>query len=557
MMRRLLLMVAIIAAMTALLWAQGGRGGARGGSGREAPVKAVPFERILRADDEPQNWLTYSGGLDSQRHSPLTQISPDNARDLKLSWVFQSRSLEKHEVTPIVVDGVMYTVQSPNDVFALDAATGKTIWQFSHRPEDGVRTPWKVSRGLAILGDKLFLAALDAKLIALDAKTGRQLWTTPVADHKLQYSFTVAPIVVKDKVILGPAGGEYGIRGFLAAFDVNTGKEVWRFYTVPAPGEPGNETWRGQDGKPNDSWLHGGAPIWTTGSYDPETNLTYWGTGNPGPDYNGDNRMGDNLYSASVIALDADTGKLRWHYQFSPHDEFDWDSTQVPVLADIPFRGTPRKVLMFANRNGVFYVLDRTTGEFRSGKSFVKTNWYSGFDAKGRPIRPAESLPTPQGTLIYPGNQGGTNWYSPSFSPVTGLFYIPAWENSSGTYRKGELLVYREGQGFMGTGPGRGATSEDVFSSIIAMDPRTSERRWTFRLSAPSTESGVLTTRSNMLFAGGRDGQFVALDARDGKLLWETNLGPSVSAGPMTYMVNGKQYVSIQCGIALYTFTLR
>jgi alcohol dehydrogenase (cytochrome c) len=219
-----------------------------------------------------------------------------------------------------------------------------------------------VSRGLAILGDKLFLAALDARLIALDAKTGRELWKTPVADHKLQYSFTVAPIVVKDKVILGPAGGEYGIRGFLAAFDVNTGKEVWRFYTVPAPGEPGNDTWRGQDGKPNDSWQHGGAPIWTTGSYDPETNLTYWGTGNPGPDYNGDNRMGDNLYSASVIAVDAGTGKLRWHYQFSPHDEFDWDSTQVPVLAEITIRGTPRKVLMFANRNGVFYVLDRSSG---------------------------------------------------------------------------------------------------------------------------------------------------------------------------------------------------
>jgi alcohol dehydrogenase (cytochrome c) len=267
--------------------------------------------------------------------------------------------------------------------------------------------------------------------------------------------------------------------------------------------------------------------------------------------------MGDNLYSASVIAVDADTGKLRWHYQFSPHDEFDWDSTQIPVLADITIRGTPRKVLMFANRNGVFYVLDRTNGEFLLGKSFVKTNWYSGFEPNGRPIRPADKLPSAQGTLIYPGNQGGTNWYSPSFSRVTGLFYIPAWENSSGSYRKGELLVYREGQGFMGQGPGRGATNEDVFSSIIALDPRTGDRQWAFRLSAPSTESGVLSTRSNMVFAGGRDGQFVALDARDGKLLWETNLGPSVSAGPVTYMVNGKQYVSIQCGVALYTFTLR
>ena len=545
----------LFAVMTVLpLWAQGGRGGAQN---RQAPVTPVPFERILRANQEPQNWLTYSGNLSSQRHSLLTQINPANARDLTLKWVFQSRSLEKHELTPLVVDGVLYTVQSPNDVFALDAATGRTIWQYSHKPADGVRTPWKLTRGLAVQGDKLFLAALDARMIALDAKTGRELWNTTVADHRLQYSLTAAPLVVKDKVITGVAGGEYGIRGFLAAYDVNTGKEVWRFYTVPGPGEPGYETWVGKDGKPNDSYLHGGAPIWVTGSYDPETNLTLWGTGNPGPDYNGDNRMGDNLYSSSVIAVDADTGKLKWHYQFTPHDEFDWDSTQVPVLADINFKGTPRKVMMWANRNGVFYVIDRTNGQFLSGKPFIKANWVTGFDGRGRPIRAPDSFSTQEGTLIYPGNQGGTNWYSPSFSPATGLFYIPAWENSSATYQKGELLEFREGQGFMGRGPGRGAANEDVFSSIIAMDPNTSERRWTFRLSAPSTEGGVLTTGSNVLFAGGRDGQFVALDARDGKLLWETYLGPSVSAGPMTYMVNGKQYVSIQCGTSLYTFALR
>lgn len=536
------------------LLAQGGRGGAQN---RQAPVTPVPFERILKANQEPQNWLTYSGGLSSQRHSRLTQITPSNASALTLKWVFQARSLEKHELTPLVVDGVMYTVQSPNDVFALDAATGRTIWQYSHKPEDGVRTPWKLTRGLAIQGDKLFLGALDARLIALDTKTGRELWNVPIADHRLQYSLTGAPLVVKDKVIVGVAGGEYGIRGFLAAHDVNTGKEVWRFYTIPGPGEPGNETWMGKDGKPNDSYLHGGAPIWVTGSYDPETNLTLWGTGNPGPDYNGDNRMGDNLYSSSVVAVDADTGKLKWYYQFSPHDEFDWDSTQVPVLADINFKGTPRKVMMLANRNGVFYVLDRTNGQFLSGKSFIKTNWLAGFDERGRPIRTPGSVSTQEGTLIYPGNQGGTNWYSPSFSPTTGLFYIPAWENSSATYRKGQPLEYREGQGFMGTGPGRGATNEEVFSSIIAMDPNTSERKWTFRLSAPSTEGGILTTTSDVLFAGGRDGQFVALDARDGKLLWETYLGPSVSAGPMTYMVSGKQYVSIQCGTSLYTFALR
>jgi alcohol dehydrogenase (cytochrome c) len=553
MMKRLLLLACV--ATTA--FAQG-RGGA---PNREAPVTPVPFERILRSNQEPQNWLTYSGNLNGQRHTGLTQINPGNAGDLVLKWVFQSRSLDKHEVTPLVVDGVMYTIQSPNDVIALDAATGKTIWTYSHKPAEGTRNPCcgNLTRGVAILGDKLFLAGLDAKMVALDAKTGKALWNVQIADYKQQYAMTVAPLVVKDKVISGVAGGEHGIRGFLAAYDVNTGKEVWRFNTVPGPGEPGFETWLGKDGKPNDSYLHGGAPIWITGTYDPETNLTMWGTGNAGPDYDGDNRLGDNLYSSSVIAVDADTGKLKWHYQFSPHDEFDWDATQVPVLADVEVNGSNRKVMLFANRNGVFYVLDRTTGQFLSGTSFVKTNWYTGFDEKGRPTRAPGILPTTQGTLVYPGNQGGTNWYNPSFSPVTGLFYIPAWENSSSIYRKGEdPPEFHDGQSFTGLGPGRStATTDDVFSSIIAMDPKTRQRKWTFRMAAPSTEGGVLTTASNVLFAGGRNGQFIALDARDGKLLWETNLGPSVSAGPMSYMVNGKQYVSVQCGMSLYTFALK
>jgi alcohol dehydrogenase (cytochrome c) len=554
---RLLLFITITATITLPLWGQGGFGGP---VNREAPVTPVPFDRILRANQEPQNWLTYSGNLNSQRHSQLTQISPANARDLTLKWVYQSRSLDKHEVTPLVVDGVMYTIQSPNDVIALDAATGKTIWTYGHKPAEGTRNPCcgNLTRGVAILGDKLFLAALDARMIALDAKTGKELWNTQIADYKQAYAMTVAPIVVKDKVIAGVAGGEHGVRGFLAAFDVNTGKEVWRFNTVPGPGEAGYETWLGKDGKPGDSYLHGGAPIWVTGSYDPETNITMWGTGNAGPDYNGDNRLGDNLYSSSVIALDADSGKLKWYYQFSPHDEFDWDATQVPVLADITFQGRPRKTMMWANRNGVFYVLDRTNGQFLSGKSFIKTNWYTGFDEKGRPMRTPGILPTQEGTLVYPGNQGGTNWYNPSFSPVTGLFYIPAWENSSSIYKKNEAPPeFEEGKNFTGLSPGRGGASDEVFSSIVAMDPNTGDRKWTFRLSAPSTEGGVLTTASNVLFAGGRDGQFVALNAVDGKLLWETNLGPSVSAGPMTYMVNGKQFVSIQCGNALYTFTLR
>jgi alcohol dehydrogenase (cytochrome c) len=526
---------------------------------REAPVTPVPFERILRANQEPQNWLTYSGSTLSQRHSGLTQVTPDNAKDLVLKWVFQSRSIEKHEVTPLVVDGVMYTVQGINDIFALDAATGKTIWTYGYKPDPNARNCCgQETRGVAILGDKIFLATLDANVIAIEAKTGKELWKTQAADPKQRYSMTHAPIVVKDKVIAGVAGGEFGIRGFIAAWDVNTGKEVWRFYTVPGPGEPGNETWLGKDGKPNDSWMHGGAPIWATGSYDPETNLTFWGTGNAGPDWNGDARLGDNLYSSSVIALDADTGKLKWHYQFSPHNEFDWDSTQIPVLADIQWKGSPRKVMLWANRNGMFYVLDRKSGEFLLGKPFVKVNWATGFDEKGRPIRAPGIEPTKDGTLVYPGNQGGTNWYSPSYSPRTGLFYIPTWENSSTTYVKGEEPPeFHEGQTFTGGFPKGGSTTEDVYSAIRAIDPQTGEKKWDYRLSAPSTEAGILTTASDVLFSGGRDGAFYALDARTGKLLWETNLGPSVAAGPMTFMANGKQYVSIQTGSALFTFGLR
>ena len=383
---------------------------------QEATVSPVPFDRILHASEqEPQNWLTYSGGYSSQRHSELKQITPENARDLTLKWVFQSRSLEKHEVTPLVVDGVMYTVQGINDVIALNAVTGKTIWTHAYKPSPDARNCCgQETRGLAILGDKLFLAALDTHMIALDAKTGKEIWNVQVADPKDKYSFTHAPLVIKDKVIEGTAGGEFGIRGFIVALDVNTGKEAWRFYTVPGPGEPGHETWSG------DSWMHGGASVWVTGSYDPATNLTFWGIGNPGPDWNGDARLGDNLYSCSVVALDADTGKLKWYYQFSPHNEFDWDSTQVPVLTDMQWKGSPRKVMLWANRSGMFYVLDRTTGEFLLGKPFVKVNWNTGFDEKGRPIRDAGHCADQRRDAGLPGESGRDELVQPFIQSADG-----------------------------------------------------------------------------------------------------------------------------------------
>jgi len=528
----------------------------------------VTFERLLRADQEPQNWLTYSGNLSGQRYSPLTQITPGNVKNLELQWVFQSRRpaepAEKFEATPLVVDGIMYTVLAPNHVVALDAATGRMFWLFSPRISQLARVCCgRVNRGLAILGDTLFMGTIDGHLIAIDAKTGRPIWDVAVAKPESGYSFTLAPLIVKDKVIVGPSGGEYGIRGFIAAFDAATGKEAWRFNTIPGPGEPGHETWTDKEAT---AWKTGGGPAWVTGTYDPALNLVYWGTGNPGPDWNGDPRPGDNLYTDSVLAINPDTGALKWHYQFTPHDEFDYDSTQVPVLADITWQGRPTKVMLWANRNGLWYVLDRTTGDFLSGKPFTKVNWMDGFDEKGRPKRVIN--PTTEGSLVYPNNQGATNWYPPSFSPRTGLFYIPTWADTYSTYTKGPA-EYKEGNQYVGrfptmafpalaTGPGsiNQRLPEEGYGAIQAFDPQTGQRKWEFKM-ADVTDSGVLSTASDLVFAGGREGYFFALDARTGEQLWKANVGGQVAAGPMSYSVNGKQYVAIAAGSALFVYALR
>jgi alcohol dehydrogenase (cytochrome c) len=527
----------------------------------------VTFDRILRADQEPQNWLTYSGALSGDRYSPLTQITRANVKDLQLQWIFQTRGpaepVEKFEATPLVVDGVMYTVMAPNHVVALDAITGRMFWLYSPKISPLARVCCgRVNRGLAILGDTLFMGTIDGHLIAIDAKTGKPVWDVAVAKPESGYSFTLAPLIVKDKVIVGPSGGEYGIRGFIAAFDAATGKEVWRFNTIPGPGEPGHETWTDKD---KTAWKTGGGPAWVTGSYDPALNLLYWGTGNPGPDWNGDPRPGDNLYTDSALALDPDTGKLKWHYQFTPHDEFDYDSTQVPVLADIMWQGSPRKVLLWANRNGMWYVLDRTNGQFLSGKPFTKVNWNDGIDEKGRPRRALN--PTAEGTLIYPNNQGATNWYPPSYSPRTGLFYIPSWMDTYSTYTRG-AVDYKEGNQYVGrfptmafpalrTGPGaiNQRLPEEGYGAIQAFDPQTGQRKWEFKM-ADVTDSGVLSTASDLVFAGGREGYFFALDARTGEQLWKANVGGQVSAGPMSYSVNGKQYVEIAAGSVLFVYAL-
>jgi len=522
----------------------------------------VSYDRLLRAGAEPHNWLTYSGTYSGHRYSTLNQITPQNVRDLELKWVFQARSLEKFEATPLVIDGVMYTVQPPNDIVAIDAATGRVFWVYSHQPSQLARLCCgRVNRGLGILGNTLFMGTIDGHLIAVDSKSGRLVWDVTLARPEAGYSLTLAPLVVKDKVIVGPSGGEYGIRGFLAAFDAKTGKQIWRFNTIAGPGEPGAESWGG------DSWKTGGGSIWVTGSYDPDLNLTYWGIGNAGPDRNGDSRPGDNLYTASVVALDPDTGQLKWHYQFSPHDEFDQDATQIAVLADLPWQGKPRKLMLWANRNGFFYVLDRATGQFLSGKPFVRVTWADGFDGRGRPQRVPGQDATPQGTLVYPGNQGATNWYNPSFSPRTGLFYVPAWVNYGSLFIK-RTQTYVEGQ-YFGGGEGRATdaqglrtatnnlrTEDEGYGAILALDPLTGARRWEYKM-VDFTDAGILTTASDLLFTGGREGDFYALDARTGALLWKFAAGGQVQSGPMTYAIGGRQYVAVNAGNSLYAFALR
>ena len=526
----------------------------------------ITSERLLNAADEPENWLSYSGGYDSQRHSRLDQIDTSNVSDLELKWVFQAQSLQVFETSPLVVDGIMYLTEAPNTVVALDAKLGRVFWIYEYEPARTVRPCCgSVNRGLGMLGDTLFMATLDANLVAIDAVSGEPLWIKDIADPAAGYAMTLAPLVVKDKVVVGVAGGEYGVRGFIAAYDAATGDEAWRFYTIPGPGEPGHETWEGG----GDAWEHGGASVWVTGSYDPELNLTYWGIGNPGPDWNPAQRPGDNLYSDCVVALNADTGELEWYFQFTPNDDYDYDSVQVPVLVDYPAQdGSTLKLMLWGNRNGFFYVLDRENGRFVSGTPFVPINWAESLDDNGRPVE----TPQPRGTPTYPGVQGATNWYSPSYSPNTGLFYVSSWEGYGSIFEPVEV-EYQPGRIFLGgrpasavpggpripgltRGPINNWTEAAGTGAVVALDPATGEERWKFEMT-DVTSSGILTTTTDVLFTGGREGYFQALDAETGDLLWKTSLGGMIANGPISYAVDGSQLVAVAAGNSLFVFGLR
>jgi alcohol dehydrogenase (cytochrome c) len=531
----------------------------------------VTYDRLLRADREPQNWLSYSGNYAGHRYSPLSQIDRTNIKYLQLKWSYHplytknSNSQNKMENSPLVVDGIMYT-GTALEVVALDAVTGRQYWKFA-RPLDPKEyyNAYEVNKGMAIAGDRLFWATVDCHLLAIDVKTGRVIWDKVLVDYKKGYQYNVPPLVVRDMVILGPATNEMGANCWVAAYDIKTGKELWRFDTAPNSADaPEAKTWVG------DSWKHGGSPIWNAASYDPETNLTFWGTGNPNPGWNGDTRTpADNLYSNCVIAIDADTGKLKWHYQFTPGDEYDWDATQVPVLVDMEWQGKPRKLMLFANRNGFFYVLDRVTGQFLMAKAFVKQTWNDGFEANGRPIKNPEFWPKPMGgILVNPGTQGGTNWYPPSYSPRTGLFYVPSWENSGGRSAKYPAGEWKERVRYTGATPpdgGRGGrtartpanfrTDEEGYGAIRALDPKTGEKKWEYRM-VNFTESGVLSTAGDLVFAGGMEGNFVALDAKSGERLWSVNLGGTNASGPISYAVDGKQYIVGTGQGAMFVFSL-
>lgn len=507
----------------------------------------APYERILNAQREPGNWLTYSGNYQAHHYSALNQINRSNVQRLKPAWIYQVRGRHHFETTPLVFDGVMYLSDPPSDVTALDLRTGRPIWHYRRAIPEGLKVCCgQVNRGVAALDDQIFIGTIDAHLVALDMKTGRVRWDIEVADPKAAYSITLAPLAIRDKIIVGIAGAEYGVRGFLDAYDAKTGRRAWRFWTTPAPGEPGHETWSG------DSWKTGGASTWVTGAYDPELNLLYWGTGNPGPDYEGSGRLGDNLYSDCVIAIDATTGKLKWHFQFVPHDVNDIDSTEIPVLVDAEFRGKPRKLMLFANRNGFYYVLDRVTGEFLLAKQFVRQNWAKGIDPQGRPIPNPETVPNERGALVYPDDDGATNWFSPSYSPRTRLFYQNVREKG-GIYYRAETR-FEPGKMFLGASK-REIRSEEPWGALRALRPLTGEVAWEFRVHTPPW-CGVLATGGDLVFSGTMEGDFFAADAVSGKPLWRFQTGGEIWANPISYLSEGKQYVAIAAGSSIQVFGL-
>ncbi len=517
-----------------------------------AASAAVPYERLVNAGADG-NWLTYSGSYRSERFLPLDEINRDNVSRLKALWAYQMQPTDisgagLQETTPLVVDGIMYITESPSSVSALDARTGRLLWHWAPElPEDVLHIGFpKVNRGVAILDDTLYVGTLDARLYALDAGTGAVRWETQVADNSIGFSLTLAPLALEGQIIVGVSGAEAGVRAFVDSYDAGSGELRWRTYTVPAPGEPGSETWGG------DSWQTGGGSTWLTGSYDPELDLLYWMTGNPAPDWNGDLRPGDNLFTCSILALDPETGEMRWHFQFTPHDTHDWDANQIPVLLDGTFDGRDRKLVAVANRNAFYYLLDRESGEFLLGKPWSKQTWAAGLDSSGRPILLPNKEPSEEGTLVWPSLQGAINWFSPALNPETGRFFVPN-RRMGAIYFKADA-EYEPGQPFLGGGE-QALSGDDASGAVVALDVMTGEQLWEFPLKAPPW-SGVLATAGKVVFGSTLEGSFFALDEETGKALWNFNTGAHIRTNPMGFSVDGRERIAITGGNTLFVFGL-
>ena len=515
--------------------------------------RAVSYERLLDAPNQPENWLTYNGDYSGRRYSGLDQINRENVDDLQVAWVYQMQRPGIVETTPIVFDGLMIITEPPSTVSALDVNTGRRVWTFRPTIPPGVKTLGfpPVNRGVAVLGNRVFFGTIDAWLYALDLESGAVRWKTQVAENRTGHSITAAPLALDGAIIVGISGGEAGIRGFIDAYHPETGERLWRFWTIPGPGEPGNETW-GKRPDGGESWPTGAGATWLTGVYDPEADLLYWGVGNPGPDWNGDVRPGDNLYTSSVVALRPKDGSLAWYFQFTPHDTHDWDANQIQMLVDTDVGGEQRKVLVTANRNAFYYVVDRLDGRFLTAQPYARQTWAEGIDESGRPIVIPGTEPTKEGVEVWPSLQGATNWYSPAYSPLTELVYVPTREMGA-IYFKADA-DYEEGEYFMGGGQ-QNLEDDKGKGFVRALEVRTGATRWEWEMLTPPT-AGLLATAGGLVFGGTNEGHVFALDADSGELLWRFQSGARIATNPMSYEHEGRQYVVTSAGTAMFAFAL-
>src|SRR5579859_41085 len=511
----------------------------------------VTNEQIRTAGSAQDQWLTYSGTLGGRRFIHLNKITPENVSRLRLRWIRQfDTSSSKLEATPIVVGGFIFTTLPPSDVVALDVRSGDIRWSYKGSVPDNLPIDTFVAnRGVAVLGTTLFLEKLDCLLVAINATNGTAIWQTRVCNPSDDYTMTGAPLIANGSVIVGVSGAEYGIRGFVAAYDAETGQQQWKFNTIPGPGEFGHDTWK------NDAWQSGGGSTWVTGSYDPALDLVYWGVGNPAPAFNGDVRPGDNLFTDSLVALHANSGKLAWYFQFTPHDEHDWDATQTPILADLTIKGVLRRVLCVPDRNGFYYVLDRATGEFLVGMPFVEENWANGLDSSGRPILTSHSELTPSGRLTKPGSGGGINWQNAAFDEKSGLVFVPATEGASiftksPNPRRGNLGFYPGSSGTAG--------EYELVSVVRALDAPTGVKKWEYFPPTGAKErgySGLLATGGHLVF-GGSGGFAFAVDSNTGRELWRVSLGGDTRAAPISFTLDGHQVILLSAGQSLFLFGL-